>query len=112
VTKLNNKFETGQVWSCRSVSSNNEHKALIVSIDEFEDENVIGIAVISQDSGGSPFMPFSIKSFSASAFELIDTGRETSDFNDGYQYWKELYIDGEAGVYDISIDEVLGLNDG
>jgi hypothetical protein len=55
-------------------------------------------------------MPFSITAFATSVLELIETDLEISDFLDGYQYWKKLYVDGEAGVYDISVDEVIGLD--
>ncbi|WP_194866991.1 hypothetical protein [Pseudoalteromonas sp. PPB1] len=110
MTKSTSKFEIGQVWTCRSLSPDREHKAHIISIDEFSDDNIIGIVVISEGSADSPFMPFSLEAFSASAIELIDCGRGSDCFKDGYMYWKELYIAGEAGVYDISVDEVLSLD--
>ncbi len=110
MNKLNTEFEVGQLWKCSSVSSNSQHKAIIVSFDSFKDEDVVGVAILSEDSGSAPFMPFSIKAFSASVLELIDSGKDVSSFVDGYNYWKELYVDGEAGVYDISVDEVLNLD--
>jgi len=110
VNKLNNEFKVGQLWKCSSDSSNSEHKAIVVSFDSFKDEDVVGVAIISEDSGSAPFMPFSIKAFSASVLELIDSGKDVSRFVGGYNCWKELYVDGEAGVYDISVDEVLSLD--
>ena len=83
---------------------------MVVSVDKFDSEEVIGVAIVSDDSGNAPFMPFSFNAFSTSVSELLDSGLDVSSFNDGYLYWKELYIDGEAGVYDISVDEVINLD--
>ena len=98
-------FEVGQVWSCES--DNKQHRAVIVSIDNFDSEEVIGIAVLEAESGDSPFLPLSKDAFTNSVISLLDSGFEIDAYLEGYQYWKELYLDGDAGVYKITVDEVV-----
>jgi hypothetical protein len=60
----------------------------------------------------SPFiahMPFSERAIAASPLSLVATeAGPTETFETGYQYWKTQYLKGEAGIFDIPVDDAIG----
>jgi len=107
--RMNLTFEVGQLWACGSKSSNKQHEALVINVEKIDSESIIGVAIVNDDTEHSPFMPFSYEAFSDSIVELRRSNLDISDFVAGYLYWKKLYIEGEAGVYTITVDNVMNL---
>jgi len=103
-------FEVGQLWTCKAPDNEKLHNLLVVSAEELDEQKIVGIAVVDSEMGDSPFMPFSQQAIEDSVLDLVQSNIDIADFVEGYEYWKELFIEGEAGVYNLSVDEVLNLD--
>ncbi|WP_338761139.1 hypothetical protein WAF17_14905 [Bernardetia sp. ABR2-2B] len=112
------KFEVGQVWNYETRKGEENSTIQIVKIDKLENEEVfIHISVnglrMKNSSTESKLsetighLPFSRKSIVESVTTLKSSKEELSDFEAGYQNWKEAFEAKKAGVFTISIAEAV-----
>ena len=112
------KFEVGQIWNYETREGEEKSTIQIVKIDKYENQEAIihisvkGLKVKNPmiEGGFSEtvgHLPLSRKSVLESVTKLIKTKKKLSDFEEGYQTWKEAFEAGEAGVFSISIAEAV-----
>ncbi|WP_444917105.1 hypothetical protein [Microbulbifer sp. JMSA003] len=87
-----------------------------LKIEESKDDSMVvhvqisGIKINNPNSGEVieeiTHLPFSIEALGSSIPELMGEC-EIPDYEDGYNSWKREYINGNAGVFTISIGEAV-----
>ncbi|WP_445361921.1 hypothetical protein ACJJIL_10545 [Microbulbifer sp. EKSA005] len=108
------KVKEGQVWKYDNREGEEDSRAIILKIEESKYDSMVvhvqisGIKIDNPNSGEVieeiTHMPFSIEALGASISELMGEC-EIPDYEDGYNSWKREYINGNAGVFSISIGE-------
>jgi hypothetical protein len=114
-------FDEGQVWSYDTRAADRDST---FQINKVETHETLGrIFHISVDqvrvrnphieggiSSELPHFPVSEETLKKSAVKLVRDGVEpNSNYLDGYGVWKEAFDRGEAGVFTISIAEIVDL---
>ncbi|WP_417237886.1 hypothetical protein [Bizionia sp.] len=112
------QLESGQIWKYKTRIGEEKSRVLILKIEKYEEkETVIHISVhglkiknakietgISEDIG---HLPFSEESIIQSLTELVSSNNTLSNYEDGYNQWKDAFKIGNAGVFSISIKEAV-----
>jgi hypothetical protein len=113
-------FEEGQVWAYKTRPGEVESRLLI---DKVEDDPKLGrIFHISiskvQIKGGPitltdelPHLPVSLQTLELSCTKLIGRSDPNPRYLPGYRMWRQAYDAGRAGIYTISIAEILDLTE-
>jgi len=118
-----NKFEVGQIWNYRTRDGEENSTIQIVKIEKYENhEAFIHISVnglklknpsieggISETIG---HLPFSRKSIMENVTKLVKQKESLSDFEEGYQNWKNAFEAEEGGVFSISIAKAINYVEG
>lgn len=98
------KYEPGQIWTYKN--SLDGLYLMILKVEHIDNEKIIHIAIIgSEDS--PDHMPFNEDSINISVDKLISDNATVPDFEEGYNYWKEHFLMGDAGIYSISVADAL-----
>lgn len=108
------KFEVGQVWNYQTREGDENSTLQIIKIDNFEGkETFIHIAIEGLDINidGNKLknvghLPLAIKSVQESVTNLVKESTAVSDL-EGYNQWKEAFEAGQAGVFTITVKEVV-----
>jgi hypothetical protein len=110
------EFAVGQVWSYNTRPG--EEQSTLV-IDKIEDDPKLGriyhisISGVQIKLGAKgvinemPHMPVSLKTLTLSCTTLVRQGEPNPHYLPGYRLWKEAFDAGRAGVYTVSISEIL-----
>ena len=109
VKNTNSVYQAGQLWSFFSKNGENDGTFIILKIEKLRCENIIHIAVID-DVNYPCHMPFSEQAIDKSVGKLLECNVDIPDVKEGYNYWLENYKDHKAGIYSISIADVLELD--
>ena len=111
-------FSAGQVWAYRTRPGEEMSRLLI---DKVEDDprlgriyhiSVTGIHIGRPDAatrflGELPHLPVSEKTLTLSCTTLVGESGPNPNYLDGYQAWRKAFEAGRAGVYTISIAEIV-----
>lgn len=111
-------YEVGQIWSYRNRPGEDGSHVYIAIIDDADGDRPIfhifidGLKVKNprSDTGYSKKIshaPVDKASLDASLTELLGRTDEIPDISDGYEIWREALNSGKAGVFDISVAEVI-----
>ena len=113
------EFEAGQVWAYKHRPGEAESRLYIVRVDEDETYGRIyhcfvdGLAVRHPNVVGGvqkflPHLPVTARSLDESVTELLESGvGYLPDISSSYEAWKAGYLDGEAGVFDKPIADIV-----
>jgi hypothetical protein len=113
-------FEAGQVWAYKTRPG--EEKSTLL-IDKVEDDPMLGrIYHISiskvQLKGGPmtftdqlPHLPVSLQTLQISCTKLVGQSDANPMYLPGYRMWRQAYEAGRAGIYTVSISEILDLTE-
>lgn len=112
------QYKVGQVWSYKTRLNEHESSFIVIKVDSnSEYGNIISIALrnLKIKNPGSPdgftnainHLPFTEKAIDKSAVKLRRESEDVTDFQKGYNLWKESFNVGRAGVYTITIAEVV-----
>lgn len=113
-------FSTGQVWSYRTRPGEEYSTLIINQIDQNSLYGTIfhigitGIRIKDPMIPGGivyqlPHVPVSKQTFEKSVITLIKQSHPDNTFITGYQIWREAFQYGRAGVFLVSIAELLSL---
>lgn len=111
-------YKEGQQWAYQSRAGEEQSTVLINKIEK--DEKLGKIFHISVDglrvknphiedgfSTKMPHFPVSEKTLKASLTQCLATKPINADYAEGYQVWKSAFDDGQAGVFTISVAEIV-----
>ena len=117
------RFEPGQVW--RVLGRPQDGDVHVVVLDVIDDEHLGQICSIAMTGvhirnafieGGVqtqlPHAPVTAQVLREAVTELVESDGPTADhpgFAEAYRQWREPYDAGEAGVFTISVNEILDL---
>ena len=101
------KYVSGQIWSYKD--SLNDRKIIILKVEYINREKIIHVGIKNGQNYSPSHMPFSEGSIDASVDELISDNELIPNYKEGYNYWKNLYVKEEAGIYSITVHEALAL---
>jgi hypothetical protein len=113
-------FATGQVWAYKTRPGEQMSRLLI---DKVEDDPKLGhiyhITVtglhIGRADGSTrllpelPHLPVSEKTLTLSCTTLVGESEPNPDYLKGYQLWREAFEAGHAGIYTISVSEIVDI---
>jgi hypothetical protein len=111
-------FDQGQVWAYKNRPGEEESTLLI---DKVEDDPKLGhiyhisISKIHLKGGSAtftdelPHLPVSLQTLHLSCTKLVGQSDANPMYLQGYHMWKQAYDAGHAGIYTISIAEILDL---
>ena len=109
-------FEAGQVWEYKTRAGEEESSLLIDKVEEYPKVGRVfhislskihiknGAITIADDL---PHLPVSIETLGSSCTRLIGHSDPNPMYLAGYQMWRKAFDAGRAGVYTISIVEIL-----
>jgi hypothetical protein len=110
------KYQVGQVWRYRNRLGEDSSTITIVKVELQHSESVVVHITVSnvkihseelnRDSEIS-HMPFSEEALETSVVELLDMVVDLPDFEDGYEDWKEAFLNGNAGVFSVSVAKAV-----
>jgi hypothetical protein len=112
-------FKEGQVWSYRTRPNENGSTLLInkvesdaklgsifhISVSGVKVKNQRAPSGITQDL---PHFPVSKKTLEDSVLKLTGTVTPDSEYREGYLTWKQAFDAGNAGIFTISVAEIVG----
>ncbi len=112
-------FKEGQVWSYRARP--NEHGSTLL-INKVESDaklgsifhiSVSGVKVKNRHASGGvtqelPHFPVSKKTLEDSVLKLVGTADPNPGYREGYATWKQAFDAGSAGIFTISVAEIVG----
>jgi hypothetical protein len=115
-------FVEGQVWSYRTRPNEGASTLLIGKIEKDPTLGVIYHISISglsiRDSRAEsgvrhelPHIPVSQQTLQSSCLQLLGNAAPNPNFAQGYAEWKKAFDQGQAGVYSISVAEIVDIAD-
>ncbi|GAA5527155.1 hypothetical protein [Herpetosiphon gulosus] len=112
-------FNEGQVWRYHTRPNEPESAILINKIEYHSGLGAIfhisiaGVQV-KNPHGDEPLtqldhFPVIAASLEQSLTELVDTNVDNPSYLEGYQSWREGFVQGKAGVFNIPIDQIINV---
>lgn len=103
-------YSSGQVWSVKSIDGRElQYKLLILRSETINLEKIVHVQPFGGLLNMPQHLPFSESAIDRSVCRLLKEHHPIPDFSEGYRYWRECYDQGNAGVYDITVSEVLDI---
>lgn len=113
------QFSEGQVWQYRTRASEPTSTLLINKIEvesklgevfhvSVRDVRVRNKHAPSGISTELPHFPVSRTTLQASVTKLVGTAPVNSEYREGYETWRRAFEAGDAGVFTISVAEIVG----
>lgn len=123
VSAIAQDFKVGQIWEYKTRTGEEASRLYIVKIESWPNgEKIFHIFADKLKiknpmlSGGIqtelPHAPVSEKSLSLSVTKLRGTAKALPDISEGYGAWKEQHDAGGAGMFTISVSEIITLIEG
>jgi hypothetical protein len=116
---LAQEFKEGQVWSYRT-RPNEQSSTLLINKVESDAKlgsifhiSVSGVKVKNRRAPGGvtqelPHFPVSKKTLEDSVLKLVGTAAPNPGYREGYATWKQAFDAGNAGIFTISVAEIVG----
>ena len=113
------EYSEGQVWSYKTRSGEEKSTVLINKIESHEKLGKIfhisvdGVKVKNPHIAGGfstelPHFPVSEETLKKSLTKLIGKRSPNPEYLEGYKTWKAAFDAGEAGIFTVSISEIVG----
>ena len=112
------KYKVGQVWAYRT-RPNEPHSLLTIVKVELQHGTAVavhihvdGLNLKPAESGGLPgttasHLPFSEEALDASVINMVDHVVVLPDFEEGYLMWREAFLEENAGIFSLTVAEVM-----
>ncbi|MFD2721127.1 hypothetical protein ACFST9_20600 [Hymenobacter monticola] len=112
------KYKVGQVWAYQT-RSNEPHSVITIVKVELQHGTAVavhihvdGLNLKPADPGGIPgttasHLPFSEEALDASVTNMVDHVVVLPDFEEGYMMWREAFLEGKAGIFSLTVAEVM-----
>lgn len=116
------QFQVGQVWLYKNRPADSNSVLQIVAVDLLHEREVaVHIQVrglnmqrlpTKPDEGTASHLPFSEEALRDSITHLLSQSSPLpDDFEEGYEMWREAFLSGKAGVFSVSVADVIGFID-
>jgi hypothetical protein len=123
-TAASAELSPGQVWSYHTRPGETASTVTVLKIETYRDLGRVvhiridGVNIKNPIKGNAitdiPHLPFKEAAVQKSITKLIRQAPAVPEFEDGYHTWREAYIAGKAGAFDIpvsaTLDALLGAN--
>ena len=113
------KYRVGDVWEYTTRGGEEQSRLTIVKIDKSSKLGiVIHIAVDRlnwRTCQGDPLpeqvphMPFAREAIEDSVTRRVGSSRSLPNYQDGYEEWKNAFLNGHAGIYTISVKDAVSV---
>ncbi|MBL8299412.1 MAG: hypothetical protein JNN30_13825 [Rhodanobacteraceae bacterium] len=114
------EFKEGEVWTYRTRPGESTSTLLINKIEsklnfgQVFHISVRGVSIKNPRAPGGvttnlPHFPVSRKTLEDSALELVRSEVPDPCYLEGYEQWKQAFESGKAGVFTISVAEIVGV---
>ncbi|WP_193370384.1 hypothetical protein [Pelagibius marinus] len=111
-------FEVGQLWSYRTRPGEEDSRLYIARIDRDMGSKPIVHVYVDRLKLKNPLLeakvqdhlvhvPISREALEASVISLIQKDVTPPDISEGYIIWREAFLEGRAGVFTISLQQVV-----
>jgi hypothetical protein len=112
-------FSEGQVWSYKTRPGEENSTLLINKVDtdprlgaifhvSISDVSVRNPRAPSGVTSDLPHFPVSKQTLEQSCVKLLGERSPNADYREGYAEWRSAFDRGEAGVFSISVSEIIG----
>jgi hypothetical protein len=116
------EFKEGQVWSYRTRSNEGASTLLIDKIEQDEKLGTIyhisisGLSIPNSRAENGiihelPHVPVSAQTLQTSCLKMLGYAPQNANFEKGYGEWKHAHDEGRAGIYTVSVAEIVALAD-
>ena len=113
-------FAEGQVWSYKARPGEEGSTVLINKIESYPKLgkvihiSIFGVKVRNKRAPSGvtsdlPHFPVSETTLNASLVKLLRKSSPNPEYVEGYQTWKTAFDQGDAGVFTISVAEIVGV---
>lgn len=114
------QFSVGQIWSYKTRSGEEASTVLINKIEthpklgEIFHVSIFGVKVKNSKVAGGlstelPHFPVSGETLNKSVTKLVGQRQPNPEYIDGYNFWKQAFDNGEAGIFTITLAEIVGV---
>ena len=112
-------YSEGQVWSYKTRAGEESSTVLINKVEQNDKLGKIyhisldGVKVKNPHIAGGfsndlPHFPVSQETLKKSLLKKVSTSPPNPEYLEGYSTWKEAFDAGEAGIFTISVAEIVG----
>ncbi|MHC4259219.1 MAG: hypothetical protein ACYSTF_02225 [Planctomycetota bacterium] len=112
------QFEVGQIWQYHTRSNEPDSRAIIARIDNLDNIGTVihvkltdlKIKNTSAPGGFSTVLthaPITETQLKKNVTQLVAQNGDLEDFQDGYDTWLKAYLSGKAGVFTISLAQIV-----
>jgi hypothetical protein len=112
-------YSEGQVWSYRTRPGEEGSTVVIHRIESYPEEGDVFHIAIEEvrlrnhrvDGGLQTAMrhvPVSRATLDASVLDLLRIAAPEEGWREGYEVWQQAFANGDAGVFDIPVADILG----
>ncbi|VFR21729.1 hypothetical protein ANK1_3339 [plant metagenome] len=113
-------YEAGQVWRYRTRPGEEQSRVLINKAERHDTLgwifhiSVLAVQVKNPRSEGGistalPHFPVSAQTLKDSLMEVEGSQAPNPDYLEGYEIWKAAFDKGEAGVFTLSVADIVGV---
>lgn len=117
-TAYADEYAVGQVWSYKTRAGEENSRLIIVQITPMPNSEkaysifLEGVKIKNPHIDGKiqkelSHAPCSKETLDKSIKKLIETRTSLPDYKEGYQEWKKAFDSGEAGVFTVSVAEII-----
>lgn len=114
------QFSTGQVWTYKNRAGEDGSTVLINKVESHPKlgkifhVSIFGVNVKNSKIAGGistdlPHFPVSEETLNRSVVKLIGKKEPNPEYLNGYNVWKEAFDNGEAGIFTITLAEIVGV---
>jgi hypothetical protein len=113
-------FDVGQVWAYKTRPGEQDSTLLINKVEEdpklgriyhisvSKVQIKVGAAIFTHEL---PHLPVSLKTLKLSCTELVGHSEPNPMYLPGYRMWREAFDAGHAGIYTVSVSEIVDLSE-
>ena len=112
------KYKVGQVWAYQTRPHEPNSLLTVVKVELQHGTavavhiHVDGLNLKPAESGGLPgttasHLPFSEEALDTSVISMVDHVVVLPDFEEGYMIWREAFLEGNAGIFSVTVAEVM-----
>ena len=113
-------FAEGEVWSYKTRAGETDSTLLINKIENdprlgvIYHISVLGVLVKSRHAPSGvtrelPHIPVGRETLEASCIRMVGRSAPNPAYADGYAQWRQAFEEGQAGVFNIPVSEIVGV---
>ncbi|UOQ72513.1 hypothetical protein [Hymenobacter cellulosilyticus] len=112
------RFQVGQVWEYHTRPTETDSLLTVVKVELQHGADVAvhvyvdGLRLKTPNPSGKPgttasHLPFSEEALTASVTHVVRHANTLPDFEEGYEIWREAFLTGQAGIFSVTVAEVM-----